>query len=242
MAVPGRMPLFRILQSQGYGSRRECRALIAAERVRVAGEPLLDAERELAVDDLVLNVDGEDFRYRRYAYLALNKPAGYECSHAPRDHPGVFSLLPKTLNRRGVQCVGRLDQDTTGLLLFSDDGAFIHQLASPKRAIGKTYRVRCRHPLSEATIAALLAGVVLRDDPAPVAARHCEMLDEHTLRLTIGEGRYHQVKRMLAAAGNRVEALERLAIGAYALPPELPAGAWTWLEDDDLRALLDTPA
>ncbi len=235
------MQLLRILQSQGYGSRRECRALIAAGRVFIAGTPQRDVNRELAVDDLVLTVDGVDQQYRRHVYLALNKPAGYECSHAPQHHPSVFSLLPEPLNRRGVQCVGRLDQDTTGLLLFSDEGAFIHRFTSPKKGIGKTYRVRCLQPVTEAMIHSLHVGVVLRDDPVPVTASRCLRVGERDLLLTITEGRYHQVKRMLAAVGNRVEALERLVIGAYRLPEALPSGAWTWLEPEDLHALYQPP-
>jgi len=240
LLIRAHMRLARILQSQGFGSRRECQAMVRAGRVGIAGEIVFDAERELPLDDLVLTVDACDWRYREQAYLALHKPPGYECSRAPRDHPGVFSLLPPMLERRGVQCVGRLDQDTTGLLLFSDDGAFIHQLISPKRQIGKTYRVRVRHALQAEMIAALRAGVVLRDDPAPVTPFDCTPLTPNELLLTIGEGRYHQVKRMLAAVGNRVEALERLAIGGYRLPPELAPGAWCWLDANDLRALFQT--
>lgn len=213
--------------------------MVHAGRVAIAGETVYDADLEPALDNLVLTVDGQEWRYRQYAYLALHKPPGYECSRAPRDHPSVFSLLPPVLARRGVQCVGRLDQDTTGLLLFSDDGAFIHQLTSPKQHIGKTYRVHLRHAMDEAMLAALRAGVVLRDAAAPVAALDCARLAPKEILLTIGEGRYHQVKRMLAAVGNRVDALERLAMGGYRLPSALAPGAWCWLDANDVAALLE---
>ena len=167
----------------------------------------------------------------------LNKPAGYECSRQPRDHPSVFSLLPETLLRRGVQCVGRLDQDTTGLLLFSDDGRFIHDHTSPKKQIGKTYQVSCKHPVTPELVGQLLSGVQLHDEPAPLRARQCRALTEYRLELVINEGKYHQVKRMLAAAGNRVESLHRCAIGGYVLPVDLPVGEWKWLETNDLAAL-----
>lgn len=231
------MQAYRILQSQGFGSRHDCRELIRRQRVVFAGIPLSDPEQEFACTDLCFSVDGQPYSYREKVYLALHKPAGYECSRQPRDHPGVFSLLPETLLRRGVQCVGRLDQDTTGLLLFSDDGRFIHDHTSPRKQIGKTYLVTCKHPLTAELVDQLRTGVQLHDEPAPIAAWHCRARSERQLELVIGEGKYHQVKRMVAAAGNRVETLHRSAVGGYVLPDDLAAGAWRWLEPDDLAAL-----
>jgi 16S rRNA pseudouridine516 synthase len=149
----------------------------------------------------------------------------------------VFALLPPPLVARGLQCVGRLDQDTTGLLLFSDDGQFIHRMISPKKGVAKVYRAVCAEAVTDAMLTALRAGVQLNDEPAPIAALACEKLDERVLRLTLAEGKYHQVRRMIAAAGNHVEALHREAIGNYALPADLPPGAWRWLETDDLKQL-----
>jgi 16S rRNA pseudouridine516 synthase len=133
--------------------------------------------------------------------------------------------------------VGRLDQDTTGLLLFSDDGDLIHRATSPKKNIGKVYEVTCKHPVDDGLIAALATGVQLHDEPAPVAALACVRLSTRGLRLTLAEGKYHQVKRMIAAAGNRVEALHRVAMGGYTLPQDLPSGAWRWLTQADLMQL-----
>lgn len=231
------LPLFRILQSQGIGTRRECQALIQRQQVSIAGELATDPERRYDCTNLAFSVRAVNFDYRAQAYLALHKPAGFECSHQPREHASVFSLLPDYLLRRGVQCVGRLDQDTTGLLLFSDDGRFIHDHTSPRKQIGKTYQVTCKHAFTSALIEQLLSGVQLHDEPQPLRARRCVGLNDRQLELVIHEGKYHQVKRMLAAAGNRVEALHRSAIGGYALPSDLDRGEWTWLSSDDLLAL-----
>ena len=231
------MQLARILQSQGFGSRRECRALVETGRVAVDGSPCRDPEREFKPEALTLTVDGVDWRARERVCVAMNKPAGYECSRQPRDHPSVYALLPEPLARRGAECVGRLDQDTTGLLLFTDDGALAHRLISPRKRVGKVYRATCRHPVTADMVEALLAGVKLRDDPEPARALACTRIDDRVLELTLAEGKYHQVKRMLAAAGNRVEALHRLAIGGYALPADLEPGRWRFLEADELARL-----
>ena len=231
------MQLCRVLQSQGFGSRKACRELVRAGRVDVDGRAHLNPDEDIPAGGLVLHVDNEAWTYREKAYLVLNKPAGYECSRQPRDHPSVFALLPVPLVARGVQCVGRLDQDTTGLLLLSDDGDFIHHHTSPRRAVGKTYRVTCKHPVEDGMLEKLRDGVLLHDETAHLAARHCVRTGERELEMTIAEGKYHQVKRMVAAAGNRVEALHRSTVGRYELPPDLEPGSWAWLEAADLDRL-----
>jgi 16S rRNA pseudouridine516 synthase len=231
------MKLYRILQSQGFGSRKGCVAQVRAGAVVVNGAVCEDPEAELDPAGLKLTLDGVTWTYREKAYVLMHKPAGYECSHHPSHHPSVFSLLPQPLLQRGAQCVGRLDQDTTGLLLFSDDGQFIHRMISPRKGIAKVYRAACAEPVTDAMLEALRAGVALNDEPAPIAALACERLDAITLRLTLAEGKYHQVKRMIAATGNRVETLHREAIGDYVLPADLPPGGWRWLETADLQQL-----
>ena len=226
-----RVKLDRLLQSQGFGSRRECRALVLAGRVAIAGECCDDPDLEIvAPTQCAFAVDGEAWRFRENVYLALHKPAGHECSHKPQFHPSVFSLLPPPLRLRGVQAVGRLDEDTTGLLLLSDDGQFIHAYSSGKRQVPKVYVVTAKHPVSDEQIAALLGGVKLHDEPAEIAAAACSQLDEKRLQLTVTEGKYHLVKRMVAAAGNRVEALHRIAVGEFVLPEALAPGQWCWLD------------
>jgi 16S rRNA pseudouridine516 synthase len=224
------MNLTKLLQSQGFGTRRACRGLILDGRVGVAGEVITDPGAEIATEGQVFSVDGEDWPYREKVYVMLHKPSGYECSRQPRHHPGVLSLLPRQLVERRIQTVGRLDEDTTGLLLLTDDGAFIHAMSSAKKKVPKVYRATTKHAITDEQIAALLNGVMLNDEIEPIAAAAAERLDEHTLKLTITGGKYHQVKRMVAASGNRVEALHRESVGPYVLPQDLAQGEWRWLD------------
>lgn len=225
------MQLQQLLFSQGFGSRRECAALALNGRVRVAGAVIDDPQHEIEVHDgMPFEVDGQPWPYHAHALILLHKPAGIECSRAPRHHPGVLTLLPEPLRRRGVQPVGRLDEDTTGLLLLTDDGALIHRLTSPKHHVAKVYEVGTKHPLDRRQIERLLEGVVLDDDPAPVRAAAALAHAERSLTLTLTAGKYHQVKRMLAAVGNRVQTLHRSAFGGLVLPDNLGPGRWTWLD------------
>jgi 16S rRNA pseudouridine516 synthase len=219
----------QLLFSQGFGTRRVCAGLIAAQAVRANGQAVdEDAEVE-AVEGLAFEVDGRPWAYHEKALVLLHKPAGYECSQKPRHHPSVLSLLPPPLRTRGVQSVGRLDEDTTGLLLLTDDGTLIHRLTSPKHHVPKVYEVTCKHAMDQEQVERLLRGVVLDDDPAPVRAAVAELVTPTHLRLTLTEGKYHQVKRMVAAVGNRVEALHRSAFGALTLDAVPQPGQWRWV-------------
>jgi 16S rRNA pseudouridine516 synthase len=223
----------QLLFTQGFGTRRECAVLVANGRLRMAGRVVAADDEVDAVEGLGFEVDGQAWPYHDKALVLLHKPAGYECSQRPRHHPSVLTLLPLPLRTRGVQSVGRLDADTTGALLFTDDGALIHRLTSPRQHVPKVYEVTCKHPLDDAQCHALLTGVVLDDDPAPVRAAAVVALTPTHLRLTLTEGKYHQVKRMLAAVGNRVEGLHRSAFGDLTLDGLSQAGAWRWLGSDE---------
>ena len=218
----------RLLFSQGFGTRRECEAVVAAGRVMHAGRVVGFDDEIDAVEGLAFAFDGCAWPYHERALILLHKPAGYECSQKPKHHPSVLSLLPPPLRRRGVQSVGRLDEDTTGLLLLTDDGALIHRLTSPKHHVPKVYEVTCKHAMNEAQVQRLMQGVVLDDGPTPVRAAAAELIAPTHLRLTLTEGKYHQVKRMVAAVGNRVEALHRSAFGALTLDGLSP-GQWRWV-------------
>ena len=244
------MQLQDILYCQGFGTRRVCAGLIQQGFVEVLQEShhdflkVTDASAEVSERSLRFKVQGVEWPYMEKAYVILNKPAGVECSQKPSTYPSVYTLLPTPLRQRptkgavtGVQAVGRLDQDTTGMLLLSDDGQFIHRMSSPKKHVAKIYHVTTKHPVDDVQVSRLLDGVVLEDDPKPVKASACQVLDSHRLALTLTEGKYHQVKRMLAAVGNRVEALHRSQMGALELPSDLAPGQWRWLKEDDLVRL-----
>ena len=244
LEILGTMQLQDILFSQGFGTRRVCAGLIQQGHVAVAGQVMTQATAEFETEGLLFRVDGIEWPYQPKAYVMLNKPAHTECSRKPSAYPSIYTLLPGPLRQRpqkaavqGVQAVGRLDQDTTGLLLLTDDGLFIHRMSSPRHHVPKVYEVTSRHPVDPRQIEQLLEGVVLDDDPRPVRAAACEATGERQLRLTLTEGKYHQVKRMIAAVGNRVEALHRSRIGRLALPADLAPGGWRWLKPEDLAAL-----
>jgi 16S rRNA pseudouridine516 synthase len=230
--------LDRILQSQGVGTRKYCRALIADGEFAVDGNVLTDYMAQVETDGLVFTLFGEEWTYHAQVYIALNKPPNFECSRKPSHHPGVLTLLPEQLGWRDVQPVGRLDHDTTGLLLLSDDGAFIHAQSSPKRHVPKLYVATTHDPVTAGLVERLLAGVQLHDEPAPLAAQSCRALDEHRLEIVLEQGKYHQVKRMLAAAGNHCSALERVAIGGLTLASlGLKEGEWCYLNEEQLALL-----
>ncbi|TWO72048.1 16S rRNA pseudouridine(516) synthase [Caenimonas sedimenti] len=238
------MELHDILYSQGFGNRRVCLGLVQLGHVTVQGQPVTDPYAEFEPEGLEFTVDGQDWAFHAKAYLVLHKPAGTECSQKPSAWPSIYTLLPAPLRQRphksiqpGVQAIGRLDQDTTGMLLLSDDGAFIHRMASPKHHVPKVYEVTTADPVDDTQVRRLLEGVVLDDDPRPVRAAACTATGEHSLQLTLTEGKYHQVKRMLAAVGNRVEGLHRSRIGSLPLPPELQPGQWRWLTPEELAAV-----
>jgi 16S rRNA pseudouridine516 synthase len=222
--------LSQVLFSQGFGARRECEGLILGGHVTIAGRVCDDPFLEVDPAGLSFGVRGELWPYHAKALVLLHKPAGYECSQKPKHHPSVMSLLPLPLRVRGLQPVGRLDEDTTGLLLMTDDGALIHRLTSPKKHVPKVYEIETAEAVTEAQLDALRRGVVLHDDPLPVRAAACERSAERALRMTLLEGKYHQVKRMVAAAGNTVTALHRSAYGVLALPADLAPGQWRWLD------------
>lgn len=248
------MQLQDILYSQGFGTRRVCAGLIQQGLVQVYESNMAEtpvqcaqAAMDFVATGLRFRVQGVDWPFYEKAYLMLHKPAGTECSQKPSTYPSIYTLLPSPLRLRpqkaavqGVQAVGRLDQDTTGLLLLTDDGKFIHRMSSPRHHVPKVYEVTVKHALDDRQVSKLLEGVVLDDDPRPVKAAACEAVSEFHLRLTLTEGKYHQVKRMVAAVSNRVEGLHRSQIGGLSLPADLAPGQWRWLNAADLALIPGT--
>ncbi|MFZ6712191.1 pseudouridine synthase [Undibacterium sp. TC9W] len=234
-----KLSLDKILQSQGFGTRKYCRDLVEDGEVTINGEVIRNVKTSFETQGLQFHIFEEDWEYRERVYIVLNKPANFECSRKPSHHPGVLTLLPEQFSWRDVQPVGRLDHDTTGMLLMSDDGPFIHAQSSPKRHVPKIYQATTAEPVTEELVNLLLKGVKLHDEPEPLAAIHCQKLGEHLLEIVLEQGKYHQVKRMLAAAGNHCAALQRTAIGKLTLASlELEVGEWCYLTPEQLDLLV----
>ena len=231
------LDLERILSKQGFGTRKQCRMMIINEKITVNGEMCDNPDATFDLEHLKFTVQGDRWDYREKSYLMLHKPSNYECSHKTQHHPTIYSLLPHPLVVRDVQCIGRLDEDTTGLILISDDGQFIHKMSSPKHKVPKIYEVTCKHPVLQANIHALLGGVKLIDETETIAALAVIKMSENVIHMTLAEGKYHQVKRMVAAIANRVEGLKRIQIGELKLPDDLKVGEWRWLSEGDMKAL-----
>ena len=233
-----KLTLDRILQSQGFGTRKWCAELIADGEVAFNGEVVRDSRVALETDGLEFAVYGEVWTYREHVYIALNKPANFECSRKASHHPGVLTILPEQFTRRDVQPVGRLDHDTTGLLLMSDDGPFIHKQSSPKHHVPKVYVATTQEPVTPELVAHLLRGVKLHDEPGSLAAVTCRRVGTHQLEIVLKQGKYHQVKRMLAAADNHCVALRRSQIGMLKLDElGLAEGEWCYLDAAQLALL-----
>ena len=228
------MRLEQILFTQGFGTRHECKGLIVNGHVTINQTVVEDPQSDFDVNGLIFSVDGVNWPYVEKAIIAMNKPAGYECSRKPLHHPSVLSLLPTPLRNRGVQPVGRLDEDTTGLLILTDDGALIHRLTHPKKHVSKIYQVTAKHAMTQEMFGRLLEGVMLDGEREKVAADDLVQIDDYVFEMQITQGKYHQVKRMVAAVGNRVSALHRVALGNYHLPDDLTVSKWRFIRREEL--------
>lgn len=236
--------LDRLLSNLGYASRREVGQLVKAGVVVLDGAALDDAGRRIALDaDLPgrMTVQGRPLDPLPGLALMLNKPLGVTCSHKEAGAL-VYELLPARWRRRepGISTVGRLDKETSGLLLMTDDGALLHRIISPKSHLPKRYRVTLDRPLKGDEAAVFASGtLMLEGEDRPLLPASLEALGPMEAFLTITEGRYHQVRRMFAAVGNHVAALHRDSVGGLQLPPDLEPGAWRLLTGADRSALFE---
>ena len=231
------MKLLRHIANLGYGSRKSVMAMFREGRVTDARGEVLYADDRVAHDDVRL--DGEPLDPAPGMLLMLHKPVGYTCSTRDRGRV-VYDLLPPRFRARqpALSIVGRLDRDTSGLLLLTDDGGLLHRIISPKHAIPKTYEATLAEPLRGDEAAVFASGtLMLESETTPLLPAMLESLGPKHVRLVITEGRYHQVRRMFAAVGNHVETLQRTRIGGLALDPDLPAGAWRQLDDAETASI-----
>ncbi|HAW91541.1 TPA: 16S rRNA pseudouridine(516) synthase RsuA [Candidatus Azambacteria bacterium] len=216
-------------------TRSQAGKVIRQKLVTINGELVKQAALQGNSGDKVV-MDGQPLAIIGLRYLILHKPAGFLCANDDPEHPIVFNLLDEPLVER-LHTVGRLDLDTTGLLLLTDDGKWSHRISSPKHHIAKTYRVWTADPISDDVASLFAEGVMLRGEKDPTLPAELEIVAESEALLTIHEGRYHQVKRMFAAIGNKVEQLHREKIGGLQLPADLAEGEYRALTTAELALL-----
>lgn len=234
--------LDRLLANLGYGSRKEVQALARHGHVLIDGEHVRDAEQRIALTaDLGdrLRVGGQPVDPLPGMALMLHKPLGTTCSHKEAG-PLVYDLLPTRWRARdpAISTIGRLDKETSGLLLMTDDGGLLHRVISPKHHVAKRYLATLDRPLSGEEAAVFASGeLMLEGETKPLLPAVLEVLTPTSARLTITEGRYHQVRRMFAAMGNHVLALHRECLGGLALPGDLEPGAWRLLGPDQIASI-----
>lgn len=228
----------RLLSNLGYGSRKEMAALARAGRITLDDRPLNRVDGRIALDpDLEqrLKIDGRPVDPLPGLVILMHKPLGVTCSH--KDEGAlVFDLLPQRWRRRDppISTIGRLDKETSGLLLLTDDGDYLHRVISPKSNVAKVYRAQLARPLAGDEAALFASGqLMLEGEITPLKPAELDVIDPRQARLTLHEGRYHQVRRMFAAVGNHVEALHRERVGGLFLPDDLAPGDWRRLNELD---------
>ena len=231
------MKLVKLIANLGYGSRKDVAWMFREGRITDAQGEVLYADDKVAHGQI--HVDGEPLDPPPGLVLMMHKPVGYTCS---RKDPGrvVFDLLPPRYRMRdpSLSTVGRLDRDTSGLLLFTDDGALLHRIISPRAQVSKLYEAELAGDLRGDEGALFASGtMMLEAENEPLEPAQLEVLSPRRARLAITEGRYHQVRRMFAAVGNHVETLHRASIGGLVLDEQLAPGAWRMLAPDEVNAI-----
>ena len=234
--MPERLDKF--LSSQNLGSRKDVSLLVRSGRVRVNGQPAKDAAQKIEPETDIVTVDGAEVTYRKHLYLMMNKPAGVLSATEDSKGETVLDLLPPELRRRGLFPAGRLDKDTTGLLIITDDGDFAHKMLAPKSHVYKLYEAETLRPVTEEDVKAFAAGITQGGQTFAPARLWTENRDGKKIALVeIREGKFHQVKRMFQAVGNQVLALKRRKIGGLILDETLPVGGVRLLTEEEIRSI-----
>lgn len=232
----------KLLGSLGYGSRAEMARMGKAGGIVLDGVDITDVSKRIPVTpDLPsrMEIDGEPLDPPHGVVILLHKPLGMTCSHK-EDGALVYDVLPDRWRRRdpAISTIGRLDKETSGLLLMTDDGDLLHRVISPKKHVVKVYRARLARPLNGSEVALFASGeLMLEGDDKPLKPAGLEILSPTEARVSVTEGRYHMVRRMFAAVGNHVEALHRERLGGLSLPDDLPAGEWRLLTAEEIDAI-----
>ncbi|RHB51695.1 pseudouridine synthase [Exiguobacterium sp. AM39-5BH] len=231
------MRIDKLLANMGYGSRKDVKILLKQGVVRVDDQPVKDAKRQVNLETERVTVHGEVVEYKPFVYLMMNKPKGVISATEDKVESTVIDLIDPSYAHYELFPVGRLDKDTTGLLLLTNDGAFNHALMSPRKHVDKVYVAEVDGEMTTDDVRRFAEGVELEDGYTTKPAR-LELISKSgrrsTVRLTLSEGKYHQVKRMIAAVGKHVERLERVQIGALELDPTLEPGSYRELSEEEV--------
>ncbi len=230
--------LDKLIADSGVASRREAKELVKAGRVRVDNSIASSAEAKVDPDISTVYIDGVALDYKKNRYIMMNKPNGVLSATEDPSQKTVIDLLPESLRKQELFPVGRLDKDTTGLLLLTNDGGFSHSIISPKRHVAKVYRAAVTGVLDESDIAAFEAGLLLSDGTECMSAK-LSIERASVGVVTVYEGKYHQVKRMFAARGKHVTALHRMSIGGLSLDPALKPGEFRELSEDEKKKIFE---
>lgn len=233
--------LDKFLADSGIGTRSEVKKQIKNQMVTVNGVPVKDGSMKISPDTDEILVSGEKISYSEYQYIMFHKPAGCVTAHTDQLHKTVMDYLPATLHKK-LSSVGRLDLDTEGLLLITDDGVLSHNLLAPGKHVPKTYFARIQGMVTEQEIQRFAEGLDIGDEkqtqPAKLSIQSTDSLNgQSEILLTITEGRFHQVKRMFQAVGMEVIYLKRMSMGSLSLDPKLAPGAWRFLTDEEVQGL-----
>ncbi len=225
----------KIIASQGQYSRKEVKALIAKGRIAVDGRVVSSSSEKADPLTTRISIDGKALAFKRNLYLMLHKPKGYVSATEDRDHPTVLELVPREYRGRNLFPAGRLDRDTTGLMIITDDGALAHNILAPKKHVPKLYHVELDIPVTEEMRLGFSEGVMLNDGVSKAA--DLIKTGEKTAEVTLREGRYHQIKRMFGCFGAEVVELKRLGMGRLTLPEDLAEGEYREMSEEELRML-----
>ena len=219
------MRIDKFLVSQNIGTRKEVQKLIRSKLVEINGDVVTKSDLKIDEENDEVVVNGEKIQYSQYVYLVMNKPSGYVSATSDRDEPTVIDLVPMELRRKGIFPAGRLDKDTTGLLIITDDGEFAHRMLSPKKHVNKKYVAELDGEVTQDMVDSFKKGITFKDGTACLPATLIpEGNNPQKAQVIIKEGKFHQVKKMFLTQGLRVKTLKRVAIGGFVLPENLPLG------------------
>lgn len=230
--------LDKLLSNKGFGSRQQIRKLAAEQKITVNGNLINDVSIKINSDDNII-CNGVNVDYSIHTYIIMNKPKGCVCASNDNLHKTVFDLIPNHLQKISLSCVGRLDLDTEGLLILTNDGNFIHDVISPSKNISKTYYVETDKPITDQAISTLEKGIVLITENYITKPAKIIRLSNTSCYITIKEGKFHQVKRMFSSVNCIVTELKRVTIGKLSLPKELNPGNFKIIKKDDLTSIFE---